>query len=584
MSEFVIESITELFHLVKSLIPDGQEPVCVKPGTTVFEAIQKMERLHFSQLPVVEGSAVLGVFSYRSLAVRLLRLGRLKEFIGDLPVDEFVEQLDFVQSSDNWENILANLEKRDGVLVGGHTQLTGIVTTMDVLNYLRKVASPFVLVAEIEMSLRRIIRACVSENELHICAVNALSSKYSSEDAIPLQLTDMDFNDYASIIGNRENWPNFAVMFGESDWSRSSTTSKLFQVRNLRNDIFHFKRKIEQQDIQYLKEFRDWLQLKARAFEARHHHQTIGSATKKDLQTVKKRWDEVSFHMELAQKVSAEEVEVSRQILNWAKKNMPEIWWGKGKVHGSFIPGITHNGIWHQIIGVWTNGYVELQFQYMRGRPVFDDDNKRRELIQRLIEVPGIQISTKHINLRPSVPLATFKKGDVLTTFLNVLDWFVDHIHSAKPELTDRRVLRYQFWSQLLEKAKEKTSIHANISPSREHWASASSGLRGVSYNYVIRMQDAKIELYVDRGDQYENKRIFAELFEKRAEIEARFGDALQWARLDDKRASIVRYVIEEFGGLRNQHLWPDLQEKMIQTMVQFSEAIQPELNQLSVL
>ena len=99
MSEFVIESITELFHLVKSLIPDGQEPICVSPGTTVSEAVQKMESLHFSQLPVVEGNAVLGIFSYRSFASRLLRMGERKQFAGDLTVDEFVEQFSFLSTS-----------------------------------------------------------------------------------------------------------------------------------------------------------------------------------------------------------------------------------------------------------------------------------------------------------------------------------------------------------------------------------------------------------------------------------------------------------------------------------------------------
>lgn len=583
MSEFVTESITDLFHLVKSLIPENQALVCITPGTTVAEVIQKMEQNSFSQLPIIEGSAVLGIFSYRSFATRLLRMGRLKAFAGDLPVDEFVEQFDFVQLSANWETILPSMGKDDAVLVGGHERLDGLVTTMDVLSYLRKVASPFVLIAEIETTLRRVIRACVTEEELRICAIKGLRSKYVTEDDVPTELTQMEFNDYAQIIGNRENWPHFSIVFGITDWDRSSTTQKLNQIRNLRNDVFHFRRKIEQKDIQQLTEFRNWLQLKARAFAARRQPQPpITSDTQRD-SPEKQKWDEPSFFAALAKGNSTKEVTAVREILNWAKQHMPEIWWGEGKVYGSFIPGITHNGTWHQVIGVWTNGYVEIQLQYMRGRPVFDSDEKQLEFIRRLNQISGIHIDEKQIGKRPSINLSSLTRKETLQAFLNVLDWYVNTIKQFKTGPVNRRVLRYQFWTQLLEKAKERTAIHANISPSRENWVSASSGLRGLSYNYVILIQAARIELYIDRGNQFENKQIFDTLYAKRSEIEQRFGDKLEWMRLDDKRASIIRHVLEDSGGLRNQAAWPQLQDQMIDAMVRFSEAIQPEINQLNL-
>jgi len=199
------QSLAELFHLVKSLIPEGQDLVVVLPEMTVAEAIQLMEKRDFSQLPVIAGQAVLGVFSFRSLALRLLKMGKIGEHFGDLRVDEFVEKFKFVQLSDNWESIVDHLDSDDGVLVGHRDQLEGILTPMDVLTYLQGIASPFVLLAEIELSLRRIICACVTEDELEVCARNCLAGKYPS-DQMPTGLSQMTFNDYAQIIGDGRNW------------------------------------------------------------------------------------------------------------------------------------------------------------------------------------------------------------------------------------------------------------------------------------------------------------------------------------------------------------------------------------------
>jgi hypothetical protein len=64
-SEF--ELISELFHRINRVIPLDQLLVSVSPDTPVVEAIRLMQKRGFSQLPVIEGTELLGVFSYRSL-------------------------------------------------------------------------------------------------------------------------------------------------------------------------------------------------------------------------------------------------------------------------------------------------------------------------------------------------------------------------------------------------------------------------------------------------------------------------------------------------------------------------------------
>jgi CBS domain-containing protein len=262
------QSLAELFHLVRSIVPEGQEVVSASPEMTVARALQLMRKHNFSQLPVVAGDDVLGVFSFRSLTMQLLEMGPMKEHFGDLPVDEFMEQFRFVQPSDTWESLLSYLDSDDGVLVGRREQLEGLVTSMDVLSYLRNIASPFVMLAEIELSLRRIIQACVSDDELQVCIKNSLTPKYSQNE-MPPGLSEMTFNDYVQIVGDGRNWPRFSVAFGKGEWQRKTTAERLKEVRDLRNDVFHFKRKLTSEDRERLAARREWLQWKTRAFEAK---------------------------------------------------------------------------------------------------------------------------------------------------------------------------------------------------------------------------------------------------------------------------------------------------------------------------
>jgi hypothetical protein len=115
-------------------------------------------------------------------------------------------------------------------------------------------------------------------------------------------------------------------------------------------------------------------------------------------------------------------------------------------------------------------------------------------------------------------------------------------------DLAERHILRLKFWEQLLEKAKPETSRHAKISPGKENWISAGAGRTGLYYSYVVRMEDAQVELYIDRGEGEWNKRVFNGLLQQKLEIEDLFGGPLDWQLLPDKRASRIRFVIPDYG------------------------------------
>lgn len=149
-----------------------------------------------------------------------------------------------------------------------------------------------------------------------------------------------------------------------------------------------------------------------------------------------------------------------------------------------------------------------------------------------------------------------------------------------KKELAERHVLRLKFWEQLLSLARQKgVLIHAQRTPSKENWISAGAGYRsGVSFNYVIFMTDGgAVDLYIDTGDKDENKEIFDKLSAKKAEIEQAFGDSLSWERLDDRRASRIRYVVKG-AGLVDEAEWPTIQDAMVNAMDRLARALRPHL------
>lgn len=142
-----------------------------------------------------------------------------------------------------------------------------------------------------------------------------------------------------------------------------------------------------------------------------------------------KQWSESSFLHELEVRRGAEEAAVARKLLEWSKSRTTGIWWGKGGTDGAFFPDLSYKGntaTGLRVFGVYTYGSIEIQFQHLQSKPPFDNDSERLELLQRLNEIPAIDISTDKLAKRPSFGLSTLKDEAALARFLETLDWAVE--------------------------------------------------------------------------------------------------------------------------------------------------------------
>jgi hypothetical protein len=85
-------------------------------------------------------------------------------------------------------------------------------------------------------------------------------------------------------------------------------------------------------------------------------------------------------------------------------------------------------------IGIYpVSGTVEVVFQYLKTRSPFDDAGQRRELLQRLNKIDGIDLPEAKLDLRPSFPVRVFAEHS--DEICEVLDWFV---HTAALDLARR--------------------------------------------------------------------------------------------------------------------------------------------------
>lgn len=121
-----------------------------------------------------------------------------------------------------------------------------------------------------------------------------------------------------------------------------------------------------------------------------------------------------------------------------------------------------------------------------------------------------------------------------------------------------RHQLRINFWETALDQLRaDGVTLYQNISPAKDHWLSAGSGMRSCPYQMIFSRDEARVEVSLQRSDAAENKWVFDQLFAEKDKIEAAFGAGLDWRRMDDKKASRIVYS-EPFEGF-DWSVWPQM-------------------------
>jgi CBS domain-containing protein len=224
------------FFRVARLVPDNQDIISVPVGTLVRDALSLMKTTGYSQLPVLAGSTVIGVFSYRSLARALSNIRKQDDPL-DARVEDATEDLTFVHGSDEVGKLLSYFDRDGAVLVGSEDALLAVTTATDALMFFWQTARPFVLLQDIELAVRELMRRACSEGELveRIAAAGVTGAGGAeASDVAELTLGDM-----ITTLTNGENFGQcFQRTFGSN---RTLVLSQLEPVRDIRNQVLHFR-------------------------------------------------------------------------------------------------------------------------------------------------------------------------------------------------------------------------------------------------------------------------------------------------------------------------------------------------------
>lgn len=246
--------------IASRLVPDGQEVVSVPPDTPVFDALALMKERDFSQLPVLVEGEVIGVFSYRSFAQHVVELPKQENPL-EMAVEDLLEPPRFARARSPLKRVL-NILAHDGfVFIGEEDNLLAVVTGDDALSFLWGAAEPILLLQGIELAVRDLMRtACDSESILGECIARGMQSSDRRDKGELPKLEELPFGETINVLSNGTNYDTyFNRTFGKS---RHIARSKLEQVKDIRNQVFHFRSEITIEQIETLANTQNWLHQK----------------------------------------------------------------------------------------------------------------------------------------------------------------------------------------------------------------------------------------------------------------------------------------------------------------------------------
>ena len=138
-----------------------------------------------------------------------------------------------------------------------------------------------------------------------------------------------------------------------------------------------------------------------------------------------------------------------------------------------------------------------------------------------------------------------------------------------------------QFFQRLIDQLRERHFTKARVGQP-QNWYAFASGLQGISYSARFAQGgQACAEIYIDRGDAALNKGLFDALASMKDSLESEFEEALNWERLDERRAS--RVAVYRTGTVEDdpQNL-EEIQGWMVDRLLRFKKVFAPRLEEIA--
>lgn len=218
------ESVDPTFKISR-LKAANRQPISVRSDDSVGKAITKMMNHDFSQLPILNPKKeVEGMISWRSIGQHLA-LGQKGESVMD-----FCEEHQVIYNDQAIFKAIEMTIAHDCVLVRNRKDeaICGIITNADLGAKLSELSQPFLLIGEIENSLRHLLNR-FGLKELRKAVYKDERRRKELQDAAGLT-----FGETVHFV--KRNWNRLGI----KGIDQQTFVDMLFKMKNIRNDVMHF--------------------------------------------------------------------------------------------------------------------------------------------------------------------------------------------------------------------------------------------------------------------------------------------------------------------------------------------------------
>lgn len=565
---------------VGKLIEGRQKPIVTTADQPLQEALTRMLEHGYSQLPVVDADGKPIAMITSDSVVRALNNLRVKT--SDLRVyDALTKKPHEYRPEDEIFDVLDALRDSSAVLiVDGKRELVGIVTSWDTMEYFRQRAQDTMYVQEIEDALKNYINAAFTQpsgdidEDKRTAAIDEITPSnqdlrgpfqqalvaylqlqgdpqpkphgQSVSDAFkkhlyrkqnPKPWEKLTLYEYIELFLHSSRWSAYQPIFR---LDHKSIREMLTSVLHTRNDLAHFRTEISTKQRDELWFCKDWLlrhePAVAKAFLVQPiPPAAVPSPAESDVQEAQ---PEVQFNDADAQATPEEAVSSNDSRYAPLAIYLQSINRREPRVEFTF-------GDIERIIG------DELPPSARRMRAWWANDAQSHVQSQEWLNV-GWRV-------------ATINMGEERVTFARI---------------EERQRAYIDFFSPLLTMLREANAFPIwNTTPDGASWLGIATLRKGgtsiAGFNFAFtRTRQFRIELYIDSGDQGQNKQLFDALNGRKEQIEQELGASLSWERLPEKRASRIAvyhdvFITADEADLAALRVWA------VEMMIRFHDVMQ---------
>lgn len=137
---------------------------------------------------------------------------------------------------------------------------------------------------------------------------------------------------------------------------------------------------------------------------------------------------------------------------------------------------------------------------------------------------------------------------------------------------------RYQFWTELIEKASSSDSYYHGFNPRRAGAIQQRTGIPGVSLCFRIRGSYTQVTLTIENIGFERSVHFFEQLYQHRQQIEEGISVTIEWQPANEKTNTSRILATLQFD---NSPSIEEHYELMIATMDEFRETLLPYIKQL---